>query len=691
MENFMHRIDQKEEFECAYSLNQKTKRYIFAFSSLFILLCLAYGNSLDGVWIFDDHHDILQNKIVSSFTWPDFLQQNVIKNLSRPVVVLSFVLNYRLGGYDIYSYHLFNFAVHYVSAIFIFLFVYKTMLLPSLAVQYRAYAYSIALLTAAFWCTSPVHVTVVTYITQRYTSLAGMFYFMALFFFVQGRTAGTKSAAIRQYIFCFISTTLAFFSKENAAMIPVTIYLYDLLLIRGASRENVRQDLKIAIWPLSGLLIIGILYLTTTGFPLDYSAYNFTMKERLLTEPRVILLYLSLLLYPMPSRLTLDHDYVLSTSLLNPWTTVIAILVILGLIGYSLSCMRKRPLVAFCILFFFINHVIESSIIPIEIVWEYRNYVPSLSFFILVVLFIIWAFQFFQKKKVIFFMIVGCIVFLLIAQSDTTYRRNTLFFSEKLVWIDSSLKSPGLSRPHTNLAYIYSLEGDNKKALAEAGKAVTANKHPNGLSKARMLTNLSVYQIQANDREAALKNVRYALSIHPYYDYGHAAAAILMMQKRDLKSAAIYISQALLLSPEDNGLHGKYALILFHQGKYKKALTEARKALTLNNKTSDSKMVIAEIMRQQKLYGKAILYWNDYLQSAPNDRRAILALIELYHLTNESDQAKIRLNYLLALENGNLQNLLAQKNTYDHVYAIDGKVLKPIIKKLLSEMGECCQ
>ncbi|MGB5218009.1 MAG: hypothetical protein WBN66_06890, partial [Smithella sp.] len=65
--------------------------------------------------------------------------------------------------------------------------------------------------------------------------------------------------------------------------------------------------------------------------------------------------------------------------------------------------------------------------------------------------------------------------------------------------------------------------------------------------------------------------------------------------------------------------------------------------------------------------------------------------IELYDLTDQPELAKIKLNYLLALENGNLQNLFAQKNTYDHVYAIDGKVLKPIIKKLLTEMGECCQ
>lgn len=675
-----------------YSISEDAQRYIIAFTALFILLCLAYGNSFQGVWVFDDHHDILPNKIVSSFTWSDFLQQNIVKNLSRPVAVLSFVLNYRLGGYDIYGYHLFNFAVHYISAIFVFLFVYKTMLLPSLAVQYRAHAYSIALLTAAFWCTSPLHVTAVTFITQRYTSLAGMFYFITLFFFVQGRTADKKSTAIRQYIFCAISAVMAFLSKENAAMLPISVYLYDLLLIRGASRENIYKDAKRVIWPLAGLGLLMVLYLSTTGFPLDYAAYTFTLKERLLTEPRIIFFYLSLLIYPMPSRLTFDHDYVLSTSLFSPWTTTVAISIILSLVVYAFIIVRRRPLIAFCILFFFMNHIIESSVIPLEVVWEYRNYVPSLSFFILVVLFMVRALQFFQAKKIIFIMIVGCIIFLLIAQADTVYRRNKLFsFSQKNIWIDSALKSPGLSRPHINLAVFNATEGNLVQALAEAKKAVTINKNPNYLSKSKMYSNLGFYQIQNNENDAALKNLRYGLSQQPFYDYGHAAMSMLMMKKGDLEAAKEYISQALYLSPDDFGLHSKNALILFHQNKFKEALKEAYKALLLNNNAAEPKMIIAQIMRHRKIYDKSIVYWNDYLQTSPNDRRAILALIELYNLTNQSDLAKVKLNYLLALENGNLQNLLAQKNTYDHVYAIDGKVLKPIIKKLLTEMGQCCQ
>jgi len=682
----------RNEFIYKYSINQETRRYIFAFSSLFFLLYLLYENSFQGMWLFDDNSDILNNRILSSFTWPDFVRKYLSNHFFRPLVNLSFVLNYHLGGYDIYGYHIINFAIHLNAAIFVFLFVYKTMKLPSLASRYGAQAYSIALLTAAFWCTSPLHVTAVTYIVQRYTSMAGMFYIMALFFFAQGRTAGKRSSVFLQYTFCATSAIMAFLSKENTAMLPVSMYLYDLLLIRGASKKNVSKDLKRAIWPLAGLLIVGIIFLSTTSFPLDYRAYTFTLKERLLTEPRIILFYLSLLIYPMPSRLMLDHDYILSSSFFTPWTTGVAICVILVLIVWAFFIMRRNTLIAFCILFFFLNHVIESSIIPIEIVYEYRNYVPSVSFFMLMSLFMLWALQFFQGKKVTFFMVAGCITLLLVTQGDTVYRRNALFHSERLIFLDNAKKAPNFSRPRGNLANAYFKKGNYEQALIEAEKAVKVNKYPNYLVPAVLATNLGVFQSAiANNQDAALKNFRAALTLQPNYANAHGALSALMIKRGHLKQAQVHILKALSLEPTKSTYHSDYALILFHQRKKQEALKEAYQAWRLDSDNAKAQMIIAEIMRQKNSYEKAIIFWNRYLQYVPDDRRSLLAVIELHDRVGQHDEAKVRLNYLLMLEKGNLRNLLSQKNSYEHVYATDGKVLKPIITKLLAEMNQGCR
>jgi uncharacterized membrane protein len=101
----------------------------------------------------------------------------------------------------------------------------------------------------------------------------------------------------------------------------------------------------------------------------------------MLTEPRIVLFYLSQIFYPVPGRLSIVHDVQLSRSLLEPWTTLPAILVVLGLIGFGIWQLRKRPMLSFAVLFFFLNHTVESSIIGLELIYEHRNYLPSLFLF----------------------------------------------------------------------------------------------------------------------------------------------------------------------------------------------------------------------------------------------------------------------------------------------------------------------
>ena len=113
------------------------------------------------------------------------------------------------------------------------------------------------------------------------------------------------------------------------------------------------------------------------------------MSERVLTQFRIVLYYLTLLIYPHPSRLNLDYDFPVSKSILDPATTLISMVVVLGLIGYSIWIAKKRPVLSFCILWYFGNLVIESSIFPLEMVFEHRLYLPSIGPFILFALLVV--------------------------------------------------------------------------------------------------------------------------------------------------------------------------------------------------------------------------------------------------------------------------------------------------------------
>jgi hypothetical protein len=107
------------------------------------------------------------------------------------------------------------------------------------------------------------------------------------------------------------------------------------------------------------------------------------MSERVLTQFRVVLYYVTLLIYPHPSRLNLDYDFPISKTILDPPTTLISISIIVALIGYSLWTAKKRPVLSFFILWYFVNLVIESSIFPLEMVFEHRLYLPVVGPFVL--------------------------------------------------------------------------------------------------------------------------------------------------------------------------------------------------------------------------------------------------------------------------------------------------------------------
>ena len=118
----------------------------------------------------------------------------------------------------------------------------------------------------------------------------------------------------------------------------------------------------------------------------DYVFGEFTMGQRLLTQTRVVLYYLSLIFYPNPSRLNLDYDFPLSYSLFNPFTTFLSLILIIGLIALGVYLAKKQRLISFCIFWFLGNLVIESSVIPLAIIFEHRIYMPSMFVFLLIVI-----------------------------------------------------------------------------------------------------------------------------------------------------------------------------------------------------------------------------------------------------------------------------------------------------------------
>jgi tetratricopeptide (TPR) repeat protein len=669
------------------------KRYIFAFIALFAFLLIIYGNSFHGEWHFDDKLNILQNANVhlKNLSWPDIKETFYFRgSFSRPVSYFSFALNYYFGGLNVFGYHLVNLAIHYISAIFLFLFIYNTLRLPILRDPYGANAYSVALLSTFIWAVSPVQVLAVSYIVQRMASMAGMFYIMAMYFYLKGRTSDDLWKGIAFFVLCFLSALLSIGCKQNAAMLPASLFLFDLFLIQGVTGETIKKNIKIAVIPLLILLALGAFYTNMSSILGGYSDRPFALWERLLTEPRVILFYISLLLYPVHSHFTMLHDIYISRSLVDPWTTLPAILLIAAIIGYAIYAARKRPLISFCIIFFFLNHLIEGSVIPLELIYEHRNYIPSMLFFVPVAILILNALDYLSYRKCIQIFLALGIAFLLYDTGHTVYGRNETLKTDLRFWTDNVTKYPNLSRPHNNLGCVYLRKGLRFEAFHEFRKATQLNRYMNLRNEAVFHFNLGqFFQIIRKDN-LALAQFKKAFSIRPDYAPALYGISMVELKKGNTKAAYEDIIKALEINPRSARQHRLLSLILLRLGRLDDALKESQKTLELNPEDALQLAIIAEIYREKGENKKAIQYWEAFIKKKPQSVNAHLALIELYFLTEQNNLLRKTIGWLMDVKgNKDMKDFLCEstKDTGLSAYTPDTEKILNIISDYSGGVG----
>ena len=440
-----------------------SRKNIYAFLALLFLIAITYSNSFEASWHLDDEPNITENRHLQIRELS--LSQIVKAALSgppssgvvfhRPLSRLSLALNYYFfGGKEVFGYHVVNVLIHLSASFFLYLFALHALQLP--LVRAGESSFLIALSAAAFWAVHPIQTQAVTYIVQRMTSLAGMFIVMAMYFYARAQTCSGRRSRATLLILCGLAGVLALGSKENAILLPANLFLFHLLMVEGVGKGAWRRNLKLfSIFYLLPLLIfLGYLEIfhhsVTKVFEL-YGTRAFTPPERLLTEFRVIVFYLSLLLYPMPHRLSIDHDISISTSLLAPPSTALSILLVLGILILSCFQARKRPLISFSLLFFLLNHGLESTILPMELVFEHRNYTPSMPFFIPIFAGIAQFLSGSGVHRPLKIFAIVAIGLVLLAFSHSTFLRNSVWKNEETLWSDVLYKYPLSFRAHHNL------------------------------------------------------------------------------------------------------------------------------------------------------------------------------------------------------------------------------------------------
>ncbi len=369
---------------------------LIPFSVLSLVLLwtfLIYAPGLDGTFLFDDEPNITANdKVQITGLSFDELRLAAFSMdlgpglLKRPLSRLSFALNYYFFGLDPYVFKLTNLLIHLLGGASLFLCLWLLLALyqdQNKDTVSPANRISLCLAVSAVWLLHPLNLTTVLYVVQRMNGLAALFSFWTITLYLWGRRGQLRGQRGLPWIIASLTVTLplAALSKENALILPVVLFLIDWLLLRFRTQTPDQRRILIGLF----LVIVGIPVLLAISFLFTHSEWlinsyanrPFDLYERLLTQSRVLWFYISLIFLPIPSQLGLYHDdFQVSHGLLEPPTTLLALLALIALLVTAVALRRRTPIFSFGVLFFFVGHGMESTILSLEIAHEHRNYFP---------------------------------------------------------------------------------------------------------------------------------------------------------------------------------------------------------------------------------------------------------------------------------------------------------------------------
>lgn len=635
------------------------EREIGAHAAGILALCVLgaaiYANTLSVPFVFDDSQNIAANRYIrlTRLGWSE-LRDAALKSPSpRPVANLSFALNYYVGGYELAGYHLVNIAVHLVNGILVYLV--ASILLqrghaaaePSRGRRSRSRSPPVAamsLVAAAIFVAHPVQTQSVTYIVQRMNSLAAMFYLLALLLFLRGRLGPAGRRRWGLWSLSVLCWLLALGSKQVAATLPLVVWLCEWYFFRDLSREWLERNLKFALGAIAVLVALALVYLGANPFDrlsAGYAMRDFGAAERVLTQLRVVVFYIGLLVLPLPSRLNLLHPFATSRSLLDPPTTLLALIALLALLVLAIRLARRQRLASFCILWFFLHLAIESSFIPLEMVFEHRLYLPMFGFALLFAQLPQWLPL--RRRGVAG---VACVL-LIAALAAAAHTRNRIWRDPVTLWSDVIAENPNRHRPHNNLALALERRGRTEEAIRHYTEALrlkpdVAEVHSN---LGRLLGQLGRLDEAARHLEEALRvepdsvaahnnlgnvlreqgrqgeaihHLSEAVRLDPGFAEGHYNLALALVAQRELDDAIRHYSEAVRLRPDFAEAHNNLGLALAGQGKLDEAMGRYSEALRLRPDFAEAHNNLGVALARRGRLEEAVLHYSAALKIDPD-------------------------------------------------------------------------
>ncbi len=520
---------------------------------LMIIGGVLYGDIGDAPFVGDDIPNIVQNPHIrmTHLTLDQIVQVRESPS-PRPLSNLTFALNHYIHRYRVFGYHFVNLLLHVITAVLIFYTAgYTLRLCRSSSLYITPFA------AALFWLAHPLHTQSVTYIVQRMNLLAALFYILALLCYIIARVrmrahdfflAGLLFAA------SLLAGCFGLASKEIVATLPLIVFLYEYFFFQDFDFAWLKNKTGWIIVVIGVFGFIAALYLGFTPLETLHAQYftqDFSPMQRLLTEPLVIVYYLSLLAFPHPARLNLLYTFPLSHSILWPPITLLCLAVIALLLLVAVDAARKHRLAAFAVLWFFITVSVESSVVGLAIIFEHRTYLPSI--FLIIGFIAIIESHSTKRAHFLFF----ALVFILLS-GFWTWQRNQVWQGDIALWQDCAAKSPQHKRVFNHLGIAYEEHGDYHSAIRYFQESLHVNPVKTRRDNIQAIishTSLGRGNLKLKKIDMALNHYRRALELcqakfgrnHPQAADIHSVIGEIYQRENDLEASLSHCKKALIM------------------------------------------------------------------------------------------------------------------------------------------------
>jgi len=355
-----------------------------------ILALWAFAPGLHGTFLFDDYVNL---DSLGAFGPVEHLDSFLLyltsargDPLGRPIALLSFLLDGQQWPTEPAPFLRTNVLLHLLNGQLLMLLLLH---LARARADRRGDEVAPALLGASLWMLHPLFLSTTLYVVQRECMLAATFVLIGMLAWLRGRRlaiAGRLSSAIPWLAAGSLgATALSALSKANGALLPLLLLVAECTVLpplSGQGADFLRKARALLLGLPAAVLLVAIGSMVPGAATSAADFRSWTLGQRLLTEPRVVFDYLQTLMFPSAFSPSIFHDdFVPSTGLLHPWQTLPAMAGLAGLITLACWFRRKNPAMSFALLFFLCAHLMEGSVIPLELYFDHRNYLPAMPLF----------------------------------------------------------------------------------------------------------------------------------------------------------------------------------------------------------------------------------------------------------------------------------------------------------------------